>query len=77
MNYNLNADTGHFGTAIKDAELRHTVISRALAANWRWVSAYVIVTLLGLVGAYYLDGWLSFTVSIGVDFSPLLSGCSW
>ena len=47
----------------QDVKLVHTVVVRAVKANWPWVAIYVATTVAGIIAAYFTSGWWSVAVS--------------
>ena len=49
-------------------------IVRAVKYDWRWLSVYVIASLGGLAGSYYLNGLLSVGITVVVAVITFYAG---
>ncbi len=74
QHFNLELETGRYNISGSDAELWHTAIRKALEKNWPWISIYAVITLVGLVGSYFLSGWMSLALTAVVDAVAFVAG---
>jgi hypothetical protein len=70
----MNAKRGSFKVTGQDAELRRTVIVRAVKRNWPLLIDYSIATLGGVAVSYLTSGWLSVALSIFIAMATFPIG---
>jgi hypothetical protein len=61
--YRMKAKPGRYAVTAGDVEFRHSVTITVVKKNWPLMAVYAMVTIAGLVGSYFVTGWLSVALS--------------
>ncbi len=74
QHFNLELETARYNMSGSDSELVDTAIRKAMEKNWALINGYLVITLVGLVGSYYLTGLWSLTASVVVNVAAFFTG---
>ena len=64
--YVAECEPASFKTTEHEVELAHTATVKAVQKNWKLLSTYVVITVVGCILSYFTKQWISVALSVFV-----------
>ena len=64
MSHSMTPGPASLNLTPSNVEVMHTVTIRAVQKNWKLLSAYGVITVLGWIVSYFTNQWVSVALSV-------------